>query len=759
MERVKPERRDLHPELPWRESSWAKNLNVESEILGTMYSKQDINPGVAIRKIALLFENRKFDECALLIRRLNSLTLKTIISELPVDILVDAIPHSLGILDVLFTKFYDDDGDDFPTFFLQLDQVVKQIVHWLASLEDPALRPKLPPQDLYMPHVRNIISVIVQIDSKMHKKLKKQMETLQNTLESIGQHGLVDTSDNKLMHLHDALKIEFEKMSHQYRSAVMKLEELSLVHHTTLSRSLTKAAPTDASHQRLMQLNQTHIQDRLIKNKSLFNVIEPAVTNQTLLKLLQTLEERIENDKDVLFYFSELRKDMKTIPQNAVIATIFQRYSVAYGKVIAFMEEFGLDEKDGDSDSDSPAEEGVNGFRYRTRPRNTVNSNVRETQSKSSSATSKKTTVFGAGGCLGASHQKNSHPYSPSNKGHQQQQQQQPQQHGSYSHPNFHHHHPQHQQQQQNHHQHQQVNNHMDTAHMVGAQMAAHPHGTHPSHSQSANALYAAGDGNSKEVQALRNEVLVLRKELSKSREMIQRLQERERALQDRLSEQAQKQLEQGHRFEDISLGDNRPTQLIRQYGSLYADARLDALDALDALPDLTGFDDLKGKLLFSVVVLSFRAAQQSLKEKKMKLRQLLYMPLTHDAAASTAPMIREMEVNIATYLRKTAENFDVTILVEEVCNQLWATLYDYPSLKNSDGLKIYVTECVRLAWKLSVQNPPLRIEYDCREFHSSMHTRFHTSDSDSAMIQSYLWPALMEGQTGTCLYKGVVIT
>ena len=59
-------------------------------------------------------------------------------------------------------------------------------------------------------------------------------------------------------------------------------------------------------------------------------------------------------------------------------------------------------------------------------------------------------------------------------------------------------------------------------------------------------------------------------------------------------------------KFEDLSLGDNRPSQLISRYGNLFSQARVDAVDALDELEELSDFDDLKGKLLFSVVVVSF---------------------------------------------------------------------------------------------------------------------------------------------------------
>lgn len=62
--------------------------------------------------------------------------------------------------------------------------------------------------------------------------------------------------------------------------------------------------------------------------------------------------------------------------------------------------------------------------------------------------------------------------------------------------------------------------------------------------------------------------------------------------------------LERGINFEKTS-DEKRPMTLIRKYGNLYAQARVDTLDSLDGLPDLKGADELKSKLLFSVVVVS----------------------------------------------------------------------------------------------------------------------------------------------------------
>ncbi|CAL4109606.1 unnamed protein product, partial [Meganyctiphanes norvegica] len=78
---------------------------------------------------------------------------------------------------------------------------------------------------------------------------------------------------------------------------------------------------------------------------------------------------------------------------------------------------------------------------------------------------------------------------------------------------------------------------------------------------------------------------------------------------------------------ENLNLGERRPSALVRRYGNLYAQARVDTLDALDALPDLKNAEELKSKLLFSVVVLSFRSASASASVLRDEVRRVLQVP------------------------------------------------------------------------------------------------------------------------------------
>ena len=60
----------------------------------------------------------------------------------------------------------------------------------------------------------------------------------------------------------------------------------------------------------------------------------------------------------------------------------------------------------------------------------------------------------------------------------------------------------------------------------------------------------------------------------------------------------------------------------------------------------------------------------------------------------------------------------------QEVCQQIWATLYDYPSLRGCSGLLEYVAACVRVAWALANQPTPYVLDYETRGFNPDLHVR-----------------------------------
>jgi len=265
--------------------------------------------------------------------------------------------------------------------------------------------------------------------------------------------------------------------------------------------------------------------------------------------------------------------------------------------------------------------------------------------------------------------------------------------------------------------------------------------------------------GETTEITNLKADVTRLTAELNKAKQMVTSMKEKEESLKDLLVAEKKKKKETVvFKTNTLSSIDKRPAALVRKYGELYAQTRLDTLESLDKLKDLDNHDDLKSKLLFSVIVLSFRSVSSTVETKRDQVRRILQLPPsnTSDNEPSAA---REMETAITAYLRRATDTFDLSKNVEEVCTQIWATLYDYPGLKSCDGLIKYIKECVRTAWGLNTQTPAYVIEYETRKYQTDLHVRFHSSNTSSDTINTYLWPALLEGANGPCVQKGVVIT
>jgi len=274
-------------------------------------------------------------------------------------------------------------------------------------------------------------------------------------------------------------------------------------------------------------------------------------------------------------------------------------------------------------------------------------------------------------------------------------------------------------------------------------------------HDSSSNALKKEA-----EVCSLKGDVARLNTELAKARQTVQALQDKEGDLKEQLAAEKKKKKSAENLVKNgtLSAFDKRPAALVRKYGELYAQTRLETLDSLDKLVELDNHEDLKSKLLFSVIVLSFRSVSATVETKREQVRRILQLPPS-SSPHEMEPAARELETALTAYLRRATETFDLSKNVEEVCTQIWATLYDYPGLKSCDGLIKYIKECVRTAWGLTNQMPAYCIEYETRNYRPDLHVRFHSSNTSCDNINTYLWPSLLEGSDGPCVQKGVVIT
>nr|XP_039272438.1 uncharacterized protein LOC120346698 [Styela clava] len=668
------------------------NVNTEVSRKSMMTPSLDIkdyDPSFALRKIAMLYEKDDKQEAINIISHLSIDTLLDIYKDFPLDIFMDSIPQSLGILDCILTRLFLHNAEKFPKSDFELDVLVMHIVK-LYSRHQSADLPKLRNWESTQKYCSNILKIMGFVDgSSILKMLRHRRRCLHRAIESLGKHGLVEVEITpsseekiikKLLSLPDALGVELERMIINSKTALHKLSlpirgesdaQFSSRSSTIKSKSQlsSSTAPSQCNHQRMIGLTSTHIQERLYQNKMLLNVVEPVMQYAQLPWLLTLLQERIERDKDVLLTFSQLRKEITSVPADTKLSQILLQYSDAFTAVIDILKVY----VEGDSDIPDVPDSSENGF---------------------------KPYIYDGEYPKPASHISTGSPSAGNS-----------------------------------------------TVGSIERSPRKTDTGKRPSKTSN---------------KSTEQECERLQRELKRAQQAIDHLRKREKDLVRRLSQQAETFLSKSPNFETITAGVTRPAELIRRYRNLYSEGRVQAFDAIDEILRQDESDssnarvnDVKSKLLFSVIVLSFRSVADTLDNIRMNMRQTLCM----SNASKKSNITNETERMIFSYLKNTADTYDVSHNFKEVFNRVCDALYECPELRSSVGLQSYVSECVHLSWLLSVQTPPFTIEYDAAYFDDSRHERFHTSDNASNEITSFLWPSLLVKESGKCYSKGIVIT
>ncbi|CAB3222906.1 unnamed protein product [Arctia plantaginis] len=200
-------------------------------------------------------------------------------------------------------------------------------------------------------------------------------------------------------------------------------------------------------------------------------------------------------------------------------------------------------------------------------------------------------------------------------------------------------------------------------------------------------------------------------------------------------------------------------SKLISQYAAVWSRAADETLPALAALDQLRHTPHLKYKIIFSVVVLSFRAAI-SLRDRRLTEVQAL---LGVDVESTPSdPSLTRLTASAIRVLHQTAHSFPLGEAERTVVNQVVSTLREYPCLSSCGALHALVAAACRAAWTISLHSPPLRIDTDFTPvvMNPEKHVRFTSSDGRdrrSDLIKSFVWPALMDGNR--CVFRAVVLT
>lgn len=139
-------------------------------------------------------------------------------------------------------------------------------------------------------------------------------------VQGLGTHGLRNDPSGALIPLHVALKTELSRHIEIYKTVTHKLEELSTV---TVNPDVAQS-----SHQRLLSISHSNIQQRLIDNKTLLTALDKPELKQ-LRVLMDSLNQRVQNDKDILFCVGQIRRiDPQLVNSNQSAAQLLMNFSL-----------------------------------------------------------------------------------------------------------------------------------------------------------------------------------------------------------------------------------------------------------------------------------------------------------------------------------------------------------------------------------------------------------------------------------------------
>ncbi|CAG9819262.1 unnamed protein product [Phaedon cochleariae] len=273
------------------------------------------SPRLVLRRVVVLSEGRQFREAAAALQKLGPGAVAAVAGELPLDLLADGLPHSAQLLETLFNKLIAAGQRS----VLDAEQVVWQLVKLLASHDDPTLKTK----------VARLARALLEYHPEFQALISTRKKDLEQAVQGLGCHGLTPDVTG-LTHLHAAIKTELSRHIDSYKSALHRLDELGLP-------STDNKKPVDASHQRLLGLRLSEVQQRLIDNKTLLTILDKPALKQ-LDSLVETLATRVQSDKEALFCVSQLKRLQQVGREDVPVAAILMSFSKGCSALLDLMQ-------------------------------------------------------------------------------------------------------------------------------------------------------------------------------------------------------------------------------------------------------------------------------------------------------------------------------------------------------------------------------------------------------------------------------------
>ncbi|GMT05928.1 hypothetical protein PENTCL1PPCAC_28102, partial [Pristionchus entomophagus] len=254
--------------------------------------------------------------------------------------LIKSIPYSIPLLEAVYEKCEQIKTGDFPTRSLHCDELFCRLIWWIAfSEQDPHSAPvthkspstvrELPKLKDLQASVHGIVRVLSRQCPELIERAHSDRRQLSVCLESLGCHGLVNSSSG-LIRLNDAVQLEVQRHSERVKGASVRVKDLF--------DKGNSADPSNASHQRQMNLRLSEIFERLKHNENIEGVLDDAITSHHLSSLLRIVRKRVASDRLLIGLFNAFGRaspeEFSFEQLDPVVAKLIVVFNNAYDKIL-----------------------------------------------------------------------------------------------------------------------------------------------------------------------------------------------------------------------------------------------------------------------------------------------------------------------------------------------------------------------------------------------------------------------------------------
>ena len=332
---------------------------------------------VVTSRISNYLRTHNYNDCAIYINRIHSNTFRQLLTtDLSFDILLNQLPFSIEIFEVIYSKIFIIDPDTFPLQILKPERLISKMISVLSSihcLPSSALA-KSPSatsissknieqyidDERILSNLASILRIISYVQPILFKRLLRQKETIDECILYFEQtHHSTQTNMFTLKNYSSLTNLNLEDtIRHELHSTIICCQQAlqKLITKTNISTmptnnlSTTQSIPVITKKRSSIQKSPStfstmtaattttissldDIQKRLYQHKAILNQIEPYLSRTKLYTTINNLTYKVSIDKQILLAYAHIKTHEKQMPLNEPLLPLFKRFAFAYERM------------------------------------------------------------------------------------------------------------------------------------------------------------------------------------------------------------------------------------------------------------------------------------------------------------------------------------------------------------------------------------------------------------------------------------------